>query len=112
MDLQTRKLNLITYLAQMQDENFFEKIETGHPKGARKPEGIQSVLDYLKESSRDEVIYVGDSPYDIIASKQVGIPIIAAAWSDTAEPERLAELNPDELFYSVNDFRNWINSTI
>ena len=27
MDLQTRKLNLITYLAQMQDKNFFEKIE-------------------------------------------------------------------------------------
>ena len=27
MDLQTRKLNLITYLAQMQDENFFDKIE-------------------------------------------------------------------------------------
>ncbi|MDO5510850.1 MAG: hypothetical protein Q4F57_09150 [Weeksellaceae bacterium] len=27
MDLQTRKLNLITYLAQLQDENFFEKIE-------------------------------------------------------------------------------------
>lgn len=27
MDIQTRKLNLITYLAQLQDENFFEKIE-------------------------------------------------------------------------------------
>lgn len=27
MDLQTRKLNLITYLAQLQDERFFEKIE-------------------------------------------------------------------------------------
>ncbi|REC54046.1 hypothetical protein DRF62_10985 [Chryseobacterium piscium] len=27
MDLQTRKLNLITYLAQLQDESFFEKIE-------------------------------------------------------------------------------------
>lgn len=27
MDLQTRKLNLIAYLAQLQDENFFEKIE-------------------------------------------------------------------------------------
>ena len=27
MDLQTRKLNLITYLAQLQDEIFFEKIE-------------------------------------------------------------------------------------
>ena len=28
MDLQTRKLNLITYLAQVQDEFFFEKIES------------------------------------------------------------------------------------
>ena len=27
MDIQTRKLNLITYLAQLQDESFLEKIE-------------------------------------------------------------------------------------
>ncbi|MDQ1162799.1 hypothetical protein QE422_003167 [Chryseobacterium sp. SORGH_AS 447] len=27
MDLQTRKLNLITYLAQLQDEHFFDKIK-------------------------------------------------------------------------------------
>jgi hypothetical protein len=27
MDLQTRKLNIITYLAQLQDEILFEKIE-------------------------------------------------------------------------------------
>ena len=27
MDLQTRKLNLIAYLAQMQDEKFIERIE-------------------------------------------------------------------------------------
>ncbi|MBE0424112.1 MAG: hypothetical protein IBX66_09265 [Lutibacter sp.] len=28
MDLQTRKLNLITYLAQLQDEIFLEKLES------------------------------------------------------------------------------------
>jgi len=27
VDIQTRKLNLITYLAQLQDERFFDKIE-------------------------------------------------------------------------------------
>ena len=27
MDLQTRKLNLITYLAQIKDETFFDKLE-------------------------------------------------------------------------------------
>lgn len=28
MDLQTRKLNLISFLAQLQDENLFEKVES------------------------------------------------------------------------------------
>lgn len=28
MDLQTRKLNLISFLAQLQDENLFDKVES------------------------------------------------------------------------------------
>nr|WP_321355620.1 HAD family hydrolase [uncultured Draconibacterium sp.] len=92
--------------------HFFERIETGHSEGASKPEGIQSVLDYYKELSQNEVIYVGDSPNDILACKKVGIPIIAAAWADTAEPEKLAELKPDKLFCSVSDFSNWIISNV
>jgi HAD superfamily hydrolase (TIGR01549 family) len=88
--------------------HIFEIIETGHPEGARKPEGIQAVLDYFQELSPNEVIYVGDAPSDIIASKKVGVPIVAAAWAHTSQPEKLAELNPDELFYNINDFSNWI----
>lgn len=92
--------------------HFFERIETGHPEGASKPVGIQSVLGYYKELSQNDVIYVGDSPNDIIASKKVGIPIVAAAWADTSESEKLSELKPDKLFFSVNDFTNWIISNV
>jgi phosphoglycolate phosphatase/pyrophosphatase PpaX len=37
-----------------------------------------------------------------------GIAVIAAAWAETAEPEKLAALHPDELFYTVSDFASWI----
>ncbi len=88
--------------------HFFETIETGSPKGARKAEGIQIILDRLTNINNDEVIYVGDAPSDITASRQVGVPVIAAGWADTAEPEKLQELKPDEMFYTIKDFENWL----
>lgn len=93
-------------------QNFFEVTETGSPKGARKAEGIQLVLDELKDVRKEEVIYVGDASSDIIACKKVGIPVIAAAWADTAEPEALKELKPDELFYTVKEFSDWLTVNI
>lgn len=92
--------------------HFFELIETGSPKGARKAEGIQVILDEWNDIRKEEVIYVGDAPSDIIASSKAGIPVIAAAWAETAEPEKLLELQPDEIFYSVEAFSNWIQQKI
>jgi HAD superfamily hydrolase (TIGR01549 family) len=92
--------------------HFFEIIETGSPDGARKAAGIQIILNVLKDIKSDEVIYVGDASSDIIASRKVGVPVVAAAWADTAEPEKLKELKPDELFYSIKDFSNWMADKI
>lgn len=92
--------------------HFFEMIETGSPKGARKAEGIQIILDGLTDIKKDEIIYVGDTPSDVIASRKVGVPVVAAAWADTAEPEKLKELKPSELFYTIKDFKNWLADKI
>lgn len=88
--------------------HFFEMIETGSPKGARKAEGIQIILDGLTDIKKDEIIYVGDAPSDITASKEVGISVVAAAWADTAEREKLQEMKPDELFYTIKAFEDWL----
>jgi phosphoglycolate phosphatase/pyrophosphatase PpaX len=88
--------------------NYFEIIETGSPEGPRKVEGIQTVLDEFAGISKKEIIYVGDAPNDIIACRKVGISVVAAAWSDTAESDKLLELNPDKLFYSIKDFTKWL----
>ena len=92
--------------------HFFEIIETGISTGPRKAEAIELVLDYFKPLKKEEVIYVGDAPSDILASRRAGVRIIAAAWAETAEPEKLKELEPDELIYTMNDFKDWLNLNI
>ncbi len=89
--------------------SYFEIIETGSPEGARKAMGIAAVLNHFTGVGREEVIYVGDAPSDIIASRQNNINVVAAAWADTVEPAKLIELSPDAIFYSVKDFAEWLN---
>ena len=89
-------------------ENFFEFIETGSPQGPIKARGIQSVLDQLPGIAKDEVIYVGDSTGDIEASRKAGIGVVAAAWAETAEPGKLIQFHPDEIFYTLQEFTQWL----
>ena len=87
---------------------YFEAIETGIASGPRKAEGIQHILDLFTDIHKNEFIYVGDAPSDITASKKVGIPVVAAAWAETAEPELLKKLNPNMLFDNIVDFSHWL----
>jgi phosphoglycolate phosphatase/pyrophosphatase PpaX len=88
----------------------FEHVEVGDPNGPRKPRGMQAVLDRFTGISKEEVIYVGDAPSDIHASRQVGIPVVSAAWAETARTEQLRALEPDEIFYTIPDFSDWLFS--
>lgn len=97
-------------LKQFDLSDFFELIETGSQWGPRKAEGIQVILNNWTELQIDEVIYVGDAPGDIIASRKAGIPVIAASWADTADPQKLELLNPDKIFYKIKDFSEWLDS--
>jgi HAD superfamily hydrolase (TIGR01549 family) len=91
---------------------YFDIIETGSPSGPRKAEGIQMVLNFWNDIKKEEVIYVGDAPSDITASRNAGIAVVAAAWAETAEPEKLLPLQPDEVFYDVPGFATWVYARI
>jgi phosphoglycolate phosphatase-like HAD superfamily hydrolase len=90
---------------------YFEVLETGSPDGPNKVNGIRSVLNFL-QMDVDESLYVGDAPSDIRYCKEIGIPIAAAAWASTAHAPELQKLHPDWLFYSVDEFCNWIQDYI
>lgn len=99
-------------LKQFNLTSYFEIIETGSPQGPRKAEGIQIILNAWPNMDKQEVLYVGDAPSDIIACRKVGIPIAAAAWAATAEPEKLIVLHPDYLFYTIPEFAVWLKDII
>jgi len=94
-------------LKQFGLEQYFEIMETGSPEGPNKVNGIRNVLSRLN-ADINESIYVGDAPSDIKYCKEIGIPIAAAAWATTTNASELEALNPDWLFYSVQEFKNWI----
>lgn len=89
---------------------YFQVIETGSPSGPVKALGIRKVLDTLGIKDKQQVIYVGDAPSDITASREVGIPVIGAAWAETTDAKVLEALNPDALFYSIGDFSEWLQN--
>jgi phosphoglycolate phosphatase/pyrophosphatase PpaX len=88
--------------------HYFSPIETGSPHGPVKAECIEKVLAGWSDLDKNEIIYIGDAPSDIIASRYAGIPVISAAWAETADAEKLLALAPDEIFYQVSDFFEWI----
>jgi HAD superfamily hydrolase (TIGR01549 family) len=87
--------------------SYFDIIETGSPMGPRKVQGITNVLEQLRIAPR-ESLYVGDSPSDIVAAREANVPVIAAAWADTADKEQLQALRPNELFSTVEEFKRYI----
>jgi phosphoglycolate phosphatase-like HAD superfamily hydrolase len=99
-------------LEQFGIAQYFEAIETGIASGPRKAEGIQNILDLFKDIHKNEVIYVGDAPSDITASRKVGVPVVAAAWAESAEPANLKKLLPDMFFDNIKDFSDWLIARI
>lgn len=87
---------------------YFDLLETGIPQGPSKPIGIKNILNRWDNLKKDEVIYVGDAPSDVTACREAGIPIVGAAWAETAEPEKLAAMKPDVMFNTVTEFSEWL----
>ncbi len=98
-------------LMQFGIEPYFELLETGSPDGPNKVNGIRKVLERLNVTAQ-ESLYVGDAPSDIRYCKEIGIPIAAAAWADTTNAAELIPLQPDYIFYTVENFKEWIINSL
>ena len=90
-----------------QIQHFFEHIGHGDLTKVHKTNNIRRILAEWNLEP-DEVVYVGDAPSDITACRAAGVPILAAAWAPTAEPDVLRSLEPDELFLSVDELKQWL----
>jgi phosphoglycolate phosphatase-like HAD superfamily hydrolase len=91
-------------------KDYFDEVIPGSPERGIKPLAIQSVLAKWNLLPQ-HVAYVGDSPYDMQAAKEAGVIPLAAAWAETANFERLKEMDPTAIFSTVDGLTNWIDNT-
>jgi phosphoglycolate phosphatase-like HAD superfamily hydrolase len=74
-------------------------------------EAIQKVLK-LWGTAPQETLYIGDSPSDITETRECGVPIVSAAWAETANAEKLGALQPDWLFSDLTEFAGFMKRLI
>jgi uncharacterized protein len=65
----------------------------------------------LKNLHRNQAIVIGDSSTDIFGARNIGAIRAAALWDPHSKEDALIQAGADLLFYSMNDFKNWLRKT-
>ncbi len=99
-------------LQRFEMTSFFSVVKNGSLDGKQKPGDMEQIIQSFGTATKDETIYVGDSASDIEDSRKAGVAAIAAAWAPTAKVEELEKEQPDKLFYTVAEFRDWLYARI
>lgn len=89
-------------------ERFFERIETGSPKGSVKARQIRQITEEWGFHG-NEVAYVGDVAHDVISSREAGVIAVSAAWAESADYESLLYAEPDVIPRTPNELWMWLN---
>ncbi len=87
--------------------HLFKKVVTGNDVEKHKPsgEGILTILHELRLQPKRTVM-VGDSPADIIAAREAGIPVASVLW-DAFNKDRVMQHERDFTFHTVDEFSSW-----
>jgi phosphoglycolate phosphatase-like HAD superfamily hydrolase len=86
-----RKSTIQRFLVEHGLSSYFKEVYGGVSL-LRKANALEKIMK-VNQLDKDDVIYVGDEPHDIQASKKVGIPCVAVGWGFSA-PVLLAEYAP------------------
>ncbi|QBE96254.1 Pyrophosphatase PpaX [Blautia producta] len=92
-------------------DNVFSDILTG---GETRNTKAKSMLFLLRKYglSPSDLVYIGDTASDIKECHKAGVTCLSALWGDSAEKEMISQENPDHVFYSIADLKEYITSHI
>lgn len=90
---------------------YFDIVETGSPEGPVKPLLIRKVLKAWNVPA-DQVVYVGDAPSDVTASREAGVIPLGAGWSVVTDIDQLEAQKPEATFHKVDDLIEWIGDNL
>ena len=106
-----RDASIIT-LKKLKIYDYFDLIITGDEVEEHKPspEGITLFLEKFN-LQKNSALMVGDSPADIKASRAAGVKVASVIW-DAYAKEAVINLNPDYLFNSVVELKEFLQQVV
>jgi pyrophosphatase PpaX len=95
-------------LQEFSIEKYFDYVVTGNDVLNHKPssEGLEKILDHFAFKP-DEILMVGDSKSDVVASREAGVSIAAVVWDSYAK-EEILQMKTDFVFHTVKEFHDWL----
>lgn len=84
--------------------DLFDDILCGSENTPNKAGNIKKLLEKY-DVPEDDLCYIGDAASDVSACRDAGVTCCSAAWSASSSPIRLEEINPGNVFYSVEALR-------
>ncbi len=77
-------------------DKFFEFVNGSEDSKKHKPDGDPLIvaMNKIGVTNKDEVLYVGDSPLDILCAKNAGVRSAAVAWTYSPRQD-LEKVQPD-----------------
>jgi pyrophosphatase PpaX len=95
-------------LQEFSIDKYFDYVVTGNDVLKHKPssEGLKKIMAYFSLAP-DEVLMVGDSRSDVMASREAGVKVAAVVWDSYAKEEVL-NMKTEFVFRSVGEFHDWL----
>ena len=92
-------------------ENYFDIIIPGDPEKRHKVEGLRSIME-RSGCSAEELLYIGDAISDVTACKEAGVKCLSVGWTPDAKLDELHQLNPELVFMTVKEMRDYIRGEL
>jgi HAD superfamily hydrolase (TIGR01549 family) len=94
-------------LRAMDLAQYFPIVEGGVPEGPNKPEAMRIAARRMGLFPGD-LVYVGDTPYDVESAFSTGLYPVGAAWAETTTLTG-KELHAGKIFSQVSDLASWLD---
>ncbi len=101
-DISLRHLGLAPY---------FQRVETGSSAGPIKPGSLRRILAAWNLTPH-QLAYVGDSPSDMDAAREVGVLPLGATWAATSTLRNAPDVAAYTGFATVADLVDWIQAQL
>ncbi len=98
-------------LRKLQMNELFSDIYPGNEFRIAKKDAMFDLMSKYHVEA-DECIYIGDAVSDVTASKEAGWKCYSVAWCETADRDRLMEVNGDLVFDRVQDLAKELSAQI